>query len=331
MEWLRWIVLIVGLLVIVGIIWMYRRHRSEQAVDLSGGHTDPGGYHDPIDASVGAQVSQISRGGGERSDEVHRDPQLELDGGGDWSEPDEDGFIDGASAGRVVGRADEPRKIEPAHGVSSEPEPLIEPEPARPEPLATEESPDAPPPQPGFSNLFTRRGQQPAPLTEPELAEAPLEPAGAGVDVDTEESAGESTEEPAAEAVISMLIVDREQSPMPGERVRRAVEAADFEFGEFGIYHFQGFEGESWFSLMNAVSPGHFDPDDLSSFETPALALFMQLPVHAGADASLVFERMHQVASALAESLDAILVDDRRELLDSESVDRYRELIDAHG
>ncbi|HER34953.1 MAG TPA: hypothetical protein ENO19_05755, partial [Halothiobacillaceae bacterium] len=134
-----------------------------------------------------------------------------------------------------------------------------------------------------------------------------------------------------AGAVISMMIVEREQAAMPPERVRRAIEESGFEFGEFAIYHFQDLDGADWFSLMNAVSPGQFDPDDLSSFETPALALFMQLPVRGGADPSLVFERMHQVATSLAESLDAMLIDDRREPLDSESIDRYRELIYSHG
>ncbi len=128
-----------------------------------------------------------------------------------------------------------------------------------------------------------------------------------------------------------MMIVDREQTTMPPERVRRAIEESGFEFGEFSIYHFQDLDGADWFSLMNAVSPGQFNPDDLSSFETPALALFMQLPVRGGADPSLVFERMHQVATSLADSLDAMLIDDRREPLDSESIDRYRELIDMHG
>ncbi|TKA88333.1 cell division protein ZipA, partial [Guyparkeria sp. SB14A] len=137
--------------------------------------------------------------------------------------------------------------------------------------------------------------------------------------------------EAASGAVISMMIVDREQAAMPPERVRRAIEESGFEFGEFSIYHFQDLDGADWFSLMNAVSPGQFNPDDLSSFETPALALFMQLPVRGGADPSLVFERMHQVATSLAESLDAMLIDDRREPLDSESIDRYRELIDEHG
>ena len=324
MEWLRWIVLLVGLLVIGGIVWMYRRHRSEQAVDLGGGRTDPGGYHDPIDASVGARADD------ERA-ESRQEPQLELGGSGYWSEPDADGFIDGASKARVVGRAhgadedaDQPAPNDEGRQWVDEPEPRIEPEAERPreEPAVEEASKDRP--RPGFSRLFTRQGQQPQSAPAEDRAEADAVPAG--------DEPGEATGEAApAGAVISMMIVDRDQAPMPAERVRRAVEESGFEFGEFSIYHFQGLDGQDWFSLMNAVSPGHFDPDDLSSYETPALALFMQLPVRGGADASLVFERMHQVASSLAESLDAMLIDDRREPLDSESIDRYRELIEQHG
>lgn len=344
MEWLRWIVLLVGLLVIGGIIWMYRRHRSEQAVDLGGGQPHRGDYHDPIDASVGASVDAE---GAER-----REPQIELgeerrDDG--ESRPDADGFIDGASAARVVWRAPD---ADDEHGrpspTASREEPALEPEPdwqePTPEPPAREQSPvdeKASPreestsrPQPGFSSLFTRQGQPSRPA-EPELSVDDLaEPASANRPNDTEPVAGAETAdagESLSGAVISMMIVDREQAPMPAERVRSAIEDSGFEFGEFSIYHFQDIDGADWFSLMNAVSPGQFNPDDLSSFETPALALFMQLPVRGGADPSLVFERMHQVATSLAESLDAMLIDDRREPLDSESIDRYRELIDNHG
>ena len=327
MEWLRWIVLLVGLLVIGGIVWMYRRHRSEQAVDLGGGRSDPGGYHDPIDASVGA------RAGDENAGETRREPQLELGGRGYWSEPDEDGFIDGASKGRVVRRADDADEQPAEHrrtAEASSPEPVIEPQTDHPETEPTSEDVAEDRPRPGFSSLFTRRGQQPQ---EPQPStESPTEAEEAAPSADAAADAGrEDADAAAGGAVISMMIVDREQSSMPAERVRRAVEESGFEYGEFSIYHFQGLDGEEWFSLMNAVSPGHFDPEDLASYETPALALFMQLPVRGGADASLVFDRMHQVASSLAESLDAMLIDDRREPLDSESIDRYRELIEQHG
>ncbi|RRQ23535.1 hypothetical protein D5687_07250 [Guyparkeria sp. SCN-R1] len=352
MEWLRWIVLLVGLLVIGGIVWMYRRHRSEQAVDLGGGQPHRGDYHDPIDASVGAwaDAEDGDSGRGER-----REPQLELagDSGDDgWSPPDADGFIDGASAGRVVWRApdadDEPERPAPAASSTSRMEPAIESEPdwhePTPEPPVREEPPveeEAPArdestsrPQPGFSSLFTRQGQT-SRRTEPQAsADEPAEPAPASGPSDAETIAEDESVDAEASpsgAVISMMIVDREQAAMPPERVRRAIEDSGFEFGEFAIYHFQDIDGADWFSLMNAVSPGQFNPDDLSSFETPALALFMQLPVRGGADPSLVFERMHQVATSLAEALDAMLIDDRREPLDSESIDRYRELIDQHG
>ena len=328
MEWLRWIVLFVGLLVIGGIVWMYRRHRSEQAVDLGGGRSDPGGYHDPIDASVGARVDDERAGS-------RQEPQLELGGSRDWSEPDEDGFIDGASKGRVVWRADdaddEPDTA-PVADATDGPEPVVEPQAERAEAPASAEEVAEARPRPGFSSLFTRQGQQ-SPKSRSSAASPAEVDAGpvAADDVASDEERDESDESAAGGAVISMMIVDRGQSPMPAERVRRAIEESGFEYGEFSIYHFQGLDGEEWFSLMNAVSPGHFDPDELTSYETPALALFMQLPVRGGADASLVFERMHQVASTLAESLDAMLIDDRREPLDSESIDRYRELIERHG
>ncbi|MFO7581687.1 MAG: cell division protein ZipA C-terminal FtsZ-binding domain-containing protein [Guyparkeria sp.] len=318
MEWLRWIVLIVGLLVIGGIVWMYRRHRSEQAVDLGGGHDGHGGYHDPIDASVGARVEEDVEDL-ERVADRRLEPSLDLGGDDRVERPDEDGFVDGVSPARVVWRSEEPEEAEP-----EEPEPRMESGPAgfsdAGEPEPAEEVPARP--QPGFSSLFTRQGQD-TPSAEDPLAGAPTDERGAEPTIDEDE-----TEEPGG-AVISMILVDRRQRAMPAEQVRRGIEEAGFEFGDFAIYHFRDLDGESWFSLMNAVSPGQFDPDDLTSYETPALAMFMQLPSR-GADPSLVFDRMHQVATTLAESLDALLIDDRREPLDTESIDRYRELIESY-
>ena len=324
MEWLRWIVLIVGLMVIGGIVWMYRRHRSEQAVDLGGGHGGHGGYHDPIDASVGARVEEDVEDL-ERVADRRVEPSLDLDDGHDDRDEraDADGFVDGVSRPRVVWRAEEPEEAEPE---AREPSVASEPEtPARPD--APEPEDEAPArPQPGFSSLFTRQGQGAPSAPEPETVDPGAGPAEERVAEPTIDEDGGA--EPGG-AVISMIIVDREQRAMPAEQVRRGIEEGGFEFGDFAIYHFHDLDGESWFSLMNAVSPGQFDPDDLASYETPALAMFMQLPT-TNADPSLVFDRMHQVATTLAESLDAMLIDDRREPLDTESIDRYRELIEFY-
>jgi cell division protein ZipA len=307
MEWLRWIVLLVGLLVIGGIVWMYRRHRSEQAVDLGGGHSAGGDYHDPIDASVGVRMEEDVEDLERALDagETRREPRLDVDEASDAERGEPEEFVDGVSRARVVSRS------------SSAP---VGPEtpPGEDEPAAR--------PQPGYSSLFTREGQVadaaspsgPAADDEPSFDEPVDSPPG-----------GTKAAAKSHEAVISMIVVDRGQQPMPAERVRRGIEEVGFEFGDFDIFHFHDRDGQRWFSLMNAVSPGRFHPDDLSSFETPALALFMQLPTE-GADPSLVLDRMHQVATSLADSLDAMLVDDRREPLDTESIDRYREIIETY-
>jgi len=305
MEWLRWIVLIVGLLVIGGIVWMYRRHRSEQAVDLGGGHAAHGSYHDPIDASVGARVEEDVEDLDRALDagESRREPSLDLDEA-EEARADADGFVDGVSRARVVPRHEEPADTEPA---------------------ADEESPTQP--QPGYSSLFTREGQVGTQEPSREPARESAEPVAADAEPSLDDD--DDDDQGAGGSVISMIIVDREQRAMPAEQVRRGIEEVGFEFGEFDIFHFEDMEGGHWFSLMNAVAPGRFDPDDLASFETPALALFMQLPTE-GADPSLVFDRMHQVATSLAESLDAQLIDDRRQPLDTESIDRYREMIESY-
>ena len=74
---------------------------------------------------------------------------------------------------------------------------------------------------------------------------------------------------------------------------------------------------------MNGVAPGTFDLAALPGQNTPALALFLRLPI--ASLPGLVFEQFLDIAHRLAEDLDATLLDERREALSSESIDRMRE------
>jgi len=135
------------------------------------------------------------------------------------------------------------------------------------------------------------------------------------------EPAPPARDEPAA--VVPLYLVARDPRGFSGERLIEAFARHGFEYGEMDLYHHVDPRGHVLFSLMNGVDPGTFDPSSLPELHTPALALFLRLPVHG--QPGLVFEQFLDIAHRLAENLDGVLLDEHREELSSESIDRMRE------
>ncbi len=176
--------------------------------------------------------------------------------------------------------------------------------------------------QPEMPELRTRdRGNPAQPPAEPEAPDAPgesAEPATVG--------SGESTEQGGSEEILVVLhLVARDvEVGMPGEAIRRAAEAEGLVFGDMDIFHYRA-DGHALFSLVNAVAPGHFDIESMDSLRTPALSLFMQLPKPV--DSAMALDILLERARALAERLDARLVDEHKRPLDASIEQRLREQV----
>lgn len=136
----------------------------------------------------------------------------------------------------------------------------------------------------------------------------------------------DASETQAAEApsVVPVYLVAHDPQGFAGAALLDAFARHGFEFGEMDVYHHSDTQGHALFSLMNGVAPGTFDPDSLPEQHTPALALFLRLPIQG--QPNLVFEQFLDIAHRLAEELDGALLDQRREELSSESIDRMREI-----
>ncbi len=134
----------------------------------------------------------------------------------------------------------------------------------------------------------------------------------------------EQPAEAAPPAVVPVYLVARDPQGFAGATLLEVFARHGFEFGEMDVYHHADAHGHILFSLMNGVAPGTFDPATLSEQHTPALALFLRLPIPA--QPGLVFEQFLDIAHRLAEELDATLLDERREELSTESIDRMREI-----
>lgn len=111
-----------------------------------------------------------------------------------------------------------------------------------------------------------------------------------------------------------------------GPAVQDALQSAGLTFGEHGIFHryIEGSRGRvAEFSVANILNPGWFDLERMEDFETPGLAFFLRLP--GPFDAVTAFEEMLEAARHVAGELDGQLVDARRCDLTHQAVEHLRE------
>ncbi|NQZ22676.1 MAG: cell division protein ZipA [Colwellia sp.] len=96
------------------------------------------------------------------------------------------------------------------------------------------------------------------------------------------------------------------------------------KFGDMNIFHRHednAGNGKVTFSLANIMNPGTFDLDNIESFTTQGVSLFMTLP-NAG-DAFVVFEQMLNAAKQLALEFNGQLLDDKRNVMTKQTEQHY--------
>lgn len=150
----------------------------------------------------------------------------------------------------------------------------------------------------------------------------PRPPAGGGA------ATGAGTD-PGGELIVALHVMHPEGATFPAQAVQSALGEAGLYFGAMRIYHHPGLSGEqdraSVFSVAKAVEPGSFDPRDRSSFATPGLVFFLQLPGEQ--DGLVTLELMLATAERIARRLDGVVLDQRRALLSAQGVSHLRESV----
>ncbi len=136
------------------------------------------------------------------------------------------------------------------------------------------------------------------------------------------ESSGASLEK-----IIILHVMAPEQHAFPGEYIQAAFEAAGLVYGQMRIFHrlTQGRAGEPIFSVANMLEPGWFDLEQMDSFVTPGVTLFMRLP--GPLDCMTAFDEMMTTAAKLADALDGELRDETRSVLSRQTIEHMREEI----
>ena len=124
--------------------------------------------------------------------------------------------------------------------------------------------------------------------------------------------------------VIVVSVVMPEGGVISGAALLPSLLTLGLKFGEMDIFHRHqdnAGKGKVTFSLANMMNPGTFDLDEMESFSTQGISLFMTLP-NAG-DPFDVFEQLMSAAKQLSVEFGAQLLDDKRSVMTKQTEQHY--------
>jgi cell division protein ZipA len=124
--------------------------------------------------------------------------------------------------------------------------------------------------------------------------------------------------------VLIISVVMPENQQMSGAALLPTLLTLGMKYGDMNIFHRHednAGNGKVTFSLANIMNPGTFDLDNMESFTTQGISLFMTLP--SVGDASVVFEQMLNAAKQLALEFGGQLLDDKRSVMTKQTEQHY--------
>lgn len=141
---------------------------------------------------------------------------------------------------------------------------------------------------------------------------------------DTEPEQVSTKQQTASAEVLIVSVVVPEDSVISGAALLPNLLTLGMKFGEMQIFHRHqdnAGNGDSIFSLANWLNPGSFDLDNMETFETRGVSLFMQLPNPE--DPFKVFEQMLAAANHLATEFHGQLLDGNRSVFNKQTEQHY--------
>jgi len=129
------------------------------------------------------------------------------------------------------------------------------------------------------------------------------------------------------EKLVSVHVAAQSDRRFYGSDLKAIFDQHGYTYGRMSIYHC-ALDGDKVFSIANMVKPGTFDDDQMDSFETPGLTLFMRLPIEL--DAAVAFDFLIREAKGLAEELGGHLRDGNRNPLSEQTIQHMREDIQQY-
>ena len=173
------------------------------------------------------------------------------------------------------------------------------------------------------------------PLIEDEIVDVTIPEEKLNVAKELDEDAGiELKNEPVQQEllleieplVLVLSVMGKDDTFLDGKSIRRVLEASGLQCGQDGIYqfHMTG-KKEAVFSVVSAIEPGVFDMATINEYQTPGLSFFCQLP--GPLPNKDLFRIMQMKALNIADKLGGKLCDDRRNLLTEQAISHYNDRI----
>lgn len=130
------------------------------------------------------------------------------------------------------------------------------------------------------------------------------------------------------EDMIIISVMARDRSRFSGAALLEVLLSSGLRYGHHNIFHFytgEDREDDSLYSVVNAVKPGTFDLNQMDTFNTPGVSLFLRLPTPGRPmDA---FESMLGTARNIAESLNGELRDENRSVMTAQTIEHCRQRV----
>ena len=147
-----------------------------------------------------------------------------------------------------------------------------------------------------------------APTIDGEVIESDVDDS-ALPDSEDQESSGELPTD-TAQKIVTLRLIARNGGAFRGDELILSMRGIGLRHGKFGIFHrYDGNDEEKTvFSAASLVEPGSFDLANIKDQEIPGISLFLILP--GPIDGIEAFDSMMAAARALAQTLDAELLDE---------------------
>ena len=128
--------------------------------------------------------------------------------------------------------------------------------------------------------------------------------------------------------IITLLIKASPGKEFSGVNILNAIKTVGFRFGNMNIFHHHGVEGlmadQPLFSLASMYEPGCFELEQMETYKTKGLALFMQLP--SPVDNVATFDLMQETVMRLTDMLQGEIWSSKQKPIDKKTLQAMRDV-----